>query len=67
MQKAEFFCVDEDGWVHCPKCRCRTRTKIREETVVKNFPVFCPKCRNECLVDIIKMNIKLSIEPEKVS
>lgn len=63
MQKAERFCVDSNGWIHCPKCRCRTRTKIRKETILKNFPVFCPKCKCESMVDVDEMNIKLSVEP----
>lgn len=67
MQKTENFCVDENGWIHCPACRCRTRTKIKQETVLKNFPIFCPKCKSECLIDVVNMNIKLSVEPDKAS
>ena len=51
MQKTEEFCVDESGWIHCPFCKCRTRTKIRADTSLKNFPIFCPKCKQECLID----------------
>ena len=43
MQKTKDFCVDENGWIHCPFCKCRTRTKIRADTSLKNFPIFCPK------------------------
>ena len=64
MQKTPDFCVDQTGWIHCPKCKCKTRTKIRPDTVLKNFPVYCPKCRQEFLVDVEQLNIKLSIEPE---
>lgn len=67
MQKAKQFCVDENGWIHCPKCKCRTRTKIRPITVLRNFPIFCPKCKSEWLVDFEKENIKLSVEPDKAS
>lgn len=63
MQKSPSFCIDENGWIHCPACRCRTRTKIRAETILKNFPVYCPQCRQEYLVDVEKMNIKQSVEP----
>ena len=37
MQKTKDFCVDENGWVHCPFCKCRTRTKIRADTSLKEF------------------------------
>lgn len=58
MQKTEEFCVDESGWIHCPFCKCRTRTKIRADTSLKNFPIFCPKCKQECLIDVDNMKIR---------
>lgn len=64
MQKQEEFCVDDNGWIHCPFCKCRTRTKIREDTMLKRFPTFCPKCKRESLVDVENLNIVLSIEPD---
>lgn len=63
MQKTEEFCIDINGWIHCPQCKCRTRTKIKRQTILKNFPIFCPKCKHECLIDAEEMNIKLSVEP----
>lgn len=67
MQKTEEFCVDENGWIHCPRCKCRTRTKIKKETMVKNFPVFCAQCKQEYMIDVKEMNIKLSVEPDVMS
>ena len=64
MQKTEEFCVDESGWIHCPFCKCRTRTKIRADTSLKNFPIFCPKCKQECLIDVDNMKIRLSVVPD---
>ena len=64
MQKTCEFCVDEAGWIHCPVCKCRTRTKIRRDTVVKNFPVFCPQCKKEFVIDVEQQHIQLSVEPE---
>lgn len=43
-------------WVICPICRNKTRTKIRMDTELINFPLFCPKCRNESLISV-KQNI----------
>lgn len=34
-------------WVYCPICKNKTRTKIRKDTELINFPLFCPKC-NQC-------------------
>lgn len=51
--KKEVYMV-KDGWVYCPICNNKTRTKIRPDTVAKRFPVFCPVCKNESIMDIEK-------------
>ena len=30
-------------WVHCPVCGNKTRLRLREDTVLTHFPLFCPK------------------------
>lgn len=47
----------EDKWVICPVCGSKTRVKIREDTVLKNFPLFCPKCKRESIVNAEKMQV----------
>ena len=37
-------------WVLCPACWGKTRTWIREDTVLENFPLFCSKCKQTFLV-----------------
>lgn len=54
--------IDSDGWVLCPYCRSKSKTKIRKDTVIKNFPLFCPKCKREVLIDIDQSYIGLSVE-----
>lgn len=39
-------------WMLCPVCGNRIRLKIREDTELKNFPLFCPKCRQESLINV---------------
>ena len=36
-------------WVICPICQNKTRLKIREDTILVNFPLYCPKCKQETL------------------
>lgn len=43
--------ADAQGWVRCPVCGCKTRAKVRPDTVLERFPLFCPKCHHETLVD----------------
>ena len=52
--------VDNRGWVHCPICYRKTRTKIRPDTEAKNLIVFCPKCKVEHVMDIKNMDSKES-------
>ena len=37
-------------WIICPICGRKTHNKIREDTVLKNYPLYCPKCRRETLI-----------------
>ena len=43
----------------CPVCRGKTRTKVKTDTILINFPLFCPKCKQETLVNVRKQKIKL--------
>ena len=53
MEKTEF--------IRCPVCGNKTRDKIREDTVLKNFPLFCPKCKSECLIDNEQLDLRLAL------
>lgn len=44
-------------WVPCPICGCKTRTKVNEDTVMINFPLFCPKCKKETLINVVKLKM----------
>ena len=47
----------ESLWVQCPNCGGKTRTKVYEDTVLIRFPLFCPKCKKETLVDIVQLKM----------
>ena len=51
-------------WIICPVCGSKTRVKIREDTELKNFPLFCPKCKQENLINIKQMNMSIIKEPD---
>lgn len=40
-------------WILCPFCGSKTRLKIRYDTVLENFPLYCPKCKHETLITVI--------------
>jgi len=50
-------------WVNCPECKGKTRIKVREDTELINFPLFCPKCREENLINVKQLNIFVIKEP----
>lgn len=37
-------------WVFCPICGNKTRNQIREDTILLNFPLYCPKCKRKTLI-----------------
>lgn len=44
--------MDKQLWVLCPICNNKTRTKVREDTELIKFPLFCPKCKTETLINM---------------
>ena len=51
-------------WVMCPVCGNKTRTKIRQDTKLINFPLYCPKCKHETLIAVRKLNLSIIQEPD---
>ena len=56
--------VNDSIWVHCPECDGKTRIKVYEDTVLLIFPLFCPKCKKEIIINVIKLKMVLSDEPD---
>lgn len=51
-------------WVRCPICKNKARIKLREDTELRNFPLYCPKCRQETLIDAKGLTVTISEEPD---
>lgn len=51
-------------WLPCPVCGNKTRIKVRRDTVLKHFPLFCPKCKHELLIDLKEQNLSIIAEPD---
>ena len=56
--------MEKTDFIRCPVCGNKTRDKIREDTVLKNFPLFCPKCKRECLIDVEQFHITVIKAPD---
>lgn len=62
-------------WILCPVCGNKTRDRLREDTVLKNYPLYCPKCKQETLIDAKELHITvikktytqaINLEAEKI-
>ncbi len=51
-------------WIRCPICCSKTRDRLREDTVLINYPLYCPKCKQETLIEAKNLHITVIIEPD---
>lgn len=50
----------ESEWIPCPLCGRKTHTKVYQDTVLVKFPLYCPKCKKETLIDVVKLKMVVS-------
>lgn len=50
-------------WIRCPVYGGKTRDKMRKDTILQNFPLFCPKCKHENLINVKNLQIVIITEP----
>lgn len=46
-------------WIICLVCGNKTRLKMRNDTIMKKFPLYCPKCKKESLIEVKNMQVKV--------
>ena len=51
-------------FILCPICGNKTRNKIRSDTELKNYPLYCPKCKQENLIDAKDLQVTVIKELE---
>ena len=56
--------MNNPEWMICPVCGNKTRTKVRSDTVLINFPLFCPKCKQENIINIQQLKMSVIKEPD---
>lgn len=56
--------MEKDRWILCPICNNKTRIKIREDTILEKYPLYCPKCKQETLINVKQLNISIIKEPD---
>ena len=55
--------MKQTEWILCPVCGSKTRLQIRLDTELKNFPLYCPKCKQETLINVKQLHTTVIKEP----
>ena len=68
IEKIHFFIKEfeemKNRWIMCPCCKGKTRIKIREDTELYKFPLFCPKCKREQIIIVQQLKVTVITEPD---
>lgn len=56
------MCKGEFEWILCPDCKSKTRVQVLKNTILENFPLYCPKCKQQHLVTVREGKIQKIIE-----
>lgn len=61
--------MNKSEWIYCPVCGNKTRDRLREDTVLENYPLYCPKCKQESLIDAkdLKVTVIEKLEAKMLS
>lgn len=59
--------MTKSEWILCPVCGRKTRDRIREDTVLINYPLYCPKCKHETLINVKQLKISIIKMSEKLT
>lgn len=54
----------EEKWLLCPICGAKTRLRLLQRTVLRDFPLFCPKCRQERIINAQNYQIVIIDQPD---
>ena len=54
----------KNKWILCPVCGNKTRLRIRADTQLKNFSLYCPKGKQESLINAKNLQVLVIKEYE---
>ena len=54
----------EERWVLCPICGAKTRLLLLRRTVLQEFLLFCPKCRQERIIHAKYFQVEYVNQPD---
>ena len=53
-----------EKWLLCPICGNKTRLRVFQDTIIERFPLYCPKCKQEALINVRQLKISVIKEPD---
>ena len=56
--------MTKQQWILCTICGSKTRDRIRQDTILKNYPLYCSKCRQETLIEVTNLKMTVIAEPD---
>ena len=56
--------MQNTDWIYCPVCGNKTRGRIREDTILKNYPLYCSKCKQQTLIEVQDLQVTVIKEPD---
>lgn len=54
----------DERWILCQACGAKTRLRLLRRTVLLDFPLFCPKCRRESVINARNFQIEFANQPD---
>ena len=56
--------MNKKEWILCPVWGSKTRNKVREDTILINYPLYYLKCRQETLIEAKNLRVTVIKEPD---
>lgn len=57
----------DEIWLKCPYCNHKTKTKVYDNTVLLNYPLYCTWCKTEFLITLIDGNMTIKQAQKRFS
>ena len=54
----------DEKWLLSPVCGNKTRLRVFQDTIIEKFPLYCPKCKQEVLINVRQLKISVIKEPD---
>lgn len=50
----------KESWLICPLCGKKTRNRLRQDTILINYPLYCPKCKQTILIHVKNLQVQVA-------